>query len=72
MIIICCILIFFNITHFLLQHPKIMTYDCVMDLHNMKVVLMFNIQDNGVPSVTMAGTSMMPWLSVDNWATHLP
>ena len=49
-----------------------MMYDCVMDLHNMKVVLTFDIQDNGVPSVTMAGTSMMPWLSVDNWATHLP
>ena len=47
-------------------------YDYGMDLIHMKVVLMFAMRDNGVPSVTMAGTLMMLWLSADSWVTLLP
>ena len=54
------------------QHQKITMYDCEMDLIHMKAVLMFAMRDNGVPSVIMAGTLMMLWLSADSWVTHLP
>lgn len=57
---------------YLLQHLRILMFDCVMGLHNMKVVLMSVMRDNGVPSVTMAGTSMTLWSSVDSWDTHPP
>ena len=46
---------------YLSQHQRITMYDYEMDLIHMKVVLMFAMRDNGVPSVTMAGTSMMLW-----------
>ena len=47
-------------------------YGCVMDLHIQKDVLTFTMRENGVPSVTTVGTSMMPWSSVTNWDIDLP